>query len=84
MLQPLNSTSDVIDALGGIEAVARLTRRGETAPFNWRRNRLFPANTYLAMTSALTARGLFAPAWLWGQEPEPPAPAPKADAAEVA
>ncbi len=68
---PLITTSAVIDALGGTQAAARLTGRLKSAVSNWRQTERFPPNTYLAMTAALAAKGLFAPAWLWGQEPEP-------------
>lgn len=82
---PLVTTTAVIDALGGTAAAARLTRRGQSAASNWRQASRFPANTYLAMTSALAAKGLFAPAWLWDMEPPPPlASATKAAATEVA
>lgn len=78
------STSEVIEALGGSRAVTRLTGRGLEAVCNWRNRPGFPPNTYLAMTQALAAKGLFAPAWLWNMEPRPPAPLPKADTPEVA
>ena len=65
------TTNDVIDALGGTAAAARLTGRGQSAASNWRLRPRFPPNTYLAMTQALLAKGLFAPAWLWAQEPRP-------------
>jgi hypothetical protein len=82
----LHSTNAVIDSLGGTDAVARLTGRGQPAASNWRTRSRFPANTYLIMTKALTAKGLFAPAWLWGMEARPAraaARARKVDASEV-
>ena len=81
--EPLITTSAVIDALGGNEAAARLTGRGKTAPYNWRQWPRFPADTYLVMHSALAAKGLFAPPWLWRQGPLP-AKSTKADTPEVA
>lgn len=86
MPAPLLSTDDVIEALGGTQAVARLTGRGDTAPYNWRYHARFPPNTYLALITALAARGLHAPAWLWGMEPRPRRARnrQKADATEVA
>jgi hypothetical protein len=85
MPRALLTTNAVIDALGGTQAVARLTRRGDTAPYNWLYHQRFPPNTYLAMTRALLNRGLYAPPWLWDQEPPPPgrARSMKAAAAEV-
>jgi hypothetical protein len=62
----LISTKDVIDALGGISAVADLTGRKYSAASNWPNFTKFPANTYLVLTRALAARGLRAPASLWG------------------
>ena len=59
---PLASTAAVIDALGGSTAAARLTGRGQAAACNWRTRAQFPPNTYLAMTQALLAKGLYAPA----------------------
>jgi hypothetical protein len=88
MSTPLISAGHVIFALGGMKAVCRLTGRKETAPYNWRKRDLFPPSTYLALTKALSERGLSAPAWLWGMEDRPSrarrSRAPKAHAAEVA
>jgi hypothetical protein len=81
---PLISTVDVIAALGGSRLVGELTNRGQSVVCNWRNRDLFPPNTYLAMTQALAAKGLFAPAWLWDQEPRPPGNSSKADISEVA
>jgi hypothetical protein len=77
----LVTTNAVIDAIGGTAAAAWLTRRGQSAASNWRQASRFPPNTYLAMNSALAAKGLYAPAWLWGMvEARPPASETKADA----
>lgn len=62
----LTSTKQVIDELGGISAVAELTGRKYGAAAQWPHFATFPSNTYLVMTGALAARGLSAPASLWG------------------
>mgnify|MGYP001614088726 CR=1 FL=1 len=62
----LTSTSDVIDALGGIGAVAQMTGRKYGAAAQWPHFTSFPSNTYLVLTEALKAKGLTAPAALWG------------------
>ena len=62
----LNSTIDVIDALGGTSAAAALTGRTYNAAFNWRSFPTFPSNTFVIMTRALAERGKTAPASLWG------------------
>jgi hypothetical protein len=81
----LLTTIAVIEALGGTRAVADLTGRGQPAAANWYWRPHFPANTYLAMTGALAAKGLSAPAWLWDMEPPPPlAQETKADTTEAA
>lgn len=65
------TTKQVIEALGGIAAVAALTGRTYNAACNWGGFDTFPANTYVAMTAALSERGLTAPPSLWGMvEPE--------------
>lgn len=64
MSAKLKTSSDVIDALGGLTAVARLTGASSGAVWNWRQ-RGFPSQTFLILTAALTARGLKAPASLW-------------------
>jgi hypothetical protein len=69
----LTSTNEVIDALGGTRLAAQLMGYVQTAASNWRHRDHFPPNTYLAMTQALAAQGLNAPAWLWDQAPRPPA-----------
>jgi hypothetical protein len=68
----LLTTTAVIAALGGTGEVARLMGRGQSAICNWLHFDHLPPSTYLAMTRALTERGLAAPPWLWGMEPRPP------------
>lgn len=62
----LTTTAEVIRALGGVTAVAAITGRKYSAAFNWQNFTKFPANTYVAMTAALQAKGLTAPDSLWG------------------
>jgi hypothetical protein len=61
----LKTTNEVIDALGGVRAVADLTRRRYSAAYNWRKFKTFPSNTFLAMQAALAEKGLTAPPSLW-------------------
>lgn len=68
-MSTLTTTESVIDALGGVHAVAALTRaRTFTVVHNWRRRR-FPATTCLVMNEALHALGLTADRALWRQIP---------------
>jgi hypothetical protein len=62
----LKTTSEVMDALGGNQAVSKLTGCTAQAVSNWRRFDSFPSNTFVAMTGALAMSGQFAPASLWG------------------
>jgi hypothetical protein len=64
----LTTIEDVIDLLGGIDAVAEFTGRGYTAVHNWRREGRFPASLYLKMTRRLKRRKAAALPSLWGQE----------------
>ncbi len=66
----LGTTVEVIDALGGIAAVAELTGRKYTAAANWNVSDRFPANTYVILHHALHQRGLSAPPELWGMARE--------------
>lgn len=68
---PLRTAQEVIETLGGVSAVAKLTGRTYNAAHNWRSFQRFPSNTYVTMTAALAAQGKTAPAELWGMaEPE--------------
>ncbi|MFA7280817.1 MAG: hypothetical protein WC100_12040 [Sterolibacterium sp.] len=64
----LNTTSEVLDALGGNAGVAELTGSKPKAVWNWRSFDKFPANTYAVMIAALQERGKTAPASLWGMK----------------
>lgn len=64
-LKELNTAADVMEALGGNPAVARLTDRTAKAVSNWRAIGSFPADTYIAMGGALHALGYIAPPSLW-------------------
>lgn len=67
-METLSTTSEVMDALGGNLAVAELTGSNNKAVWNWRVAETFPANTYVALTQALLAKGKTAPASLWGMK----------------
>ena len=64
-MDELHTTSDVINELGGLKAVAKLTGTNNKAAWNWRSFDSFPSNTYLVMIEALRERGKTAPASLW-------------------
>jgi hypothetical protein len=79
----LNSTAEVIDALGGVSAVARITGAKYPAVHNWTKFVVFPAKTYVVMQEALQAIGHVAPASLWGMV-QAPATQPDQHRAEAA
>jgi hypothetical protein len=73
MNTPLQSVPDVIDALGGIDAVARLTDRDPMTVYQWWHRRRFSTKTILTIQAALKQQGLTASPSLWGvdeMEPE--------------
>ena len=63
---PFTTTAAVIEALGGVPAVAELTGSKPTAVSNWQGFPHFPARFYALMLDALHERGLHAPSSLWG------------------
>jgi hypothetical protein len=68
----LQSTSAIIDELGGTAEVARLTSTTYKAVGNWKSFDRFPANTYLIIQAELSRRGKSAPDRLWAmREPAP-------------
>ncbi len=62
----LTKAADVIDALGGVAAVADLTETSYRAAHNWKARNRFPAKLHLVMDNKLAAKGLYASASLWG------------------
>lgn len=73
-MKALETTEQVVAALGGTAIVARLTGRGLSAASNWRSFDTFPPDTYLVMTAALEAAGCTAPSSLWRMVEPSPAP----------
>ena len=62
----IRTVREVIEALGGLAAVARLTGVETGTVSAWQaRLGYFPARTYVAMTAALAERGCSAPLALW-------------------
>ena len=64
----LTTLSEVIDALGGPSAVAKLTGTKLPAVSNWQQFGRFPAKTYLVMSNALKLHGKVASSALWGMK----------------
>jgi hypothetical protein len=70
-MRDLTTTTEVIDALGGIAAVVDITGGKYNAVANWKAFDTFPSRYFLVMTAALTMKGYRAPAALWAMvEPE--------------
>jgi DNA-binding phage protein len=61
----LNTAADVVDALGGIHAVAEITGTKRSGIYNWLATGQFPADTYLLLQTELKIRNLVAPDYLW-------------------
>ncbi len=62
----LRNTAEVIDALGGNQAVGAITDATPQAVSNWRSFKSFPAKTYVVLQTALSRLGKSAPPSLWG------------------
>lgn len=63
-----NTTSEIIDQVGGTTAFAKWYGAGVKAVDAWR-GRRFPARTYLKMTTRLKAEfNIEGPSILWGQD----------------
>lgn len=70
-MRELQTASDVITELGGPAATGRITDRSAQAVWNWKATGKLPADTFLVLREALTAKKCTAPAALWGmKEPE--------------
>jgi hypothetical protein len=63
----LDTTAAAIQALGGIEAVMRLTGNPYKTVWNWTQFPTFPSGEYVTMTRAIEALGMSAPPSLWRQ-----------------
>lgn len=71
MAEILETTAEVIRAVGGPAKAAAITGRKYSAVWNWTKAEAFPANTFLSLQAALREQGKSAPASLWRmQEPE--------------
>lgn len=64
-IRKLSTVDEVIDALGGTAAVARLTGGRMQAVSNWRDRGGFPPRTHLLFSQELKAIGCEAPPALW-------------------
>ena len=67
-LKPLWTYDEVVDALGGRNGVAKITRQPPHAIPTWRKQRgKFPSKYHVIMKYALKDAGYRAPPSLWGQ-----------------
>lgn len=67
----LQTAGEVIDALGGTAATARLTARKDQHVSNWRAYGRLPSETFLILKAELEKRDLRAPPSIWGiREPD--------------
>jgi hypothetical protein len=71
IMTSIETTSEIIDALGGNASVARLTSSTAKAVSNWRGFGKFPSNTFLIIKAELMRHGMSAPDHLWSMR-EPP------------
>ena len=67
----LKSATEIIETLGGIKGVSKLTGMSYAAVWNWKSFGRFPARTYDLLTRALHKAGMSAPASLWGMTETP-------------
>jgi hypothetical protein len=63
----LETTGEVMDALGGVGAVSALTGARYKTVWPWADGKTFPSRYFLVMTWALKRKRLTAPPSLWGQ-----------------
>jgi hypothetical protein len=68
IMRHLKTAQEVVDVLGGRDAVCELTGANTKQAWNWTgRAQTFPAFYYAVMQRALRRRNATAPAWLWNQ-----------------
>jgi hypothetical protein len=65
VMDSLVTTGEVIDALGGTAAVARMLGRSMTVVSNWKAGGCFPSNTYVVFQLELSKLNAAAPDRLW-------------------
>ena len=66
MTRDLQTAGEVIDALGGTAATARIAGRKDQHVSNWRASGRLPADTFLILQAELRDRDLNAPPSIWG------------------
>ncbi len=66
MAKEVQTASEVIDAVGGTGATARLTNKSNQAVSNWRATGKLPADTFYALTTELERLDIAAPPSIWG------------------
>jgi hypothetical protein len=71
-MKRLNTTSEVIDALGGTTAFARLSGKKAQHVTNWRASGRFPAELFLVHSRILGENAIEAPVSLWGIKTDVP------------
>lgn len=75
-LRSVSTVDEVIDALGGTGATAKIMSLKPQHISNWRAEKRIAARTFKQFEAALIERGLKAPSALWGII-DPLAPPPK-------
>ena len=66
MIRDLQTAGDVIEALGGAAATARLTGKKSQHIWNWKKANRFPPHTFLILSAELERLGCTAAPSLWG------------------
>lgn len=66
-MRVLNNPRAIIAALGGPVAVQAITDSNIESVIGWKRKKTLPANKFLEMSEALSAKHLSAPPSVWNQ-----------------
>jgi hypothetical protein len=67
-MKKLMTTRTVVQHLGGLDRVCRITKSNKKQAYNWVREKAkFPAATFKAMNDELARLDATAPATLWNQ-----------------
>lgn len=70
-MKTLKTTKEVIDALGGTEAVSAAFTASRQSVSNWRVHNSFPAHTYFGFSILLAENGIHADSKLWKMHRKP-------------